>query len=140
MIYVGAPRADAALAACLGFAPLAAHAWGSLLLIDAPPAISTLAVGPSLWTLPAYPGAQHERPRLIPGIDYYAASGFFASSDSAVGWNFAPREKVQAGLRLWPHTGRSAHESPATHPAHCPRAFDRCVRRDRADFPARPYR
>ncbi len=104
-----APPCRYAGALLLGFlaaAPVPAAAWGSLLLIDAPPRTATLAAGPSVWALPAYPGAKRTEWRLIPGVDYNAPSGFFASTDSGLGRNFSRREDVQAGVRLWPQFGR----------------------------------
>jgi outer membrane scaffolding protein for murein synthesis (MipA/OmpV family) len=105
--------ATAAAALALGCAPGAARAWGSLLLIDAAPATATFAAGPSLWSLPAYPGAGATRRVLIPGLDFYAPSGFYASTDTALGWNFSPRPAVQAGARLWPQFGARAGDVPA---------------------------
>jgi outer membrane scaffolding protein for murein synthesis (MipA/OmpV family) len=95
----------------------AAAAWpalaaGNLVLIDPPPAATAVAVGPSLWSLPRYPGARGSELRLLPGVDVYTSSGFFASTDSGVGWNFAPGDDVQTGLRLWPQLGRRAPDAP----------------------------
>lgn len=107
------PLLHGALALALGaLAPGAAQAWGSLLLIDPPPQQASFAAGPSIWRLPAYAGSKSSRTWLIPGLDYEHPSGFFASTDSGVGWNFAPRSGLQAGLRLWPQFGRSAVDAP----------------------------
>ena len=107
------PLLHGALALALGaLAPGAAQAWGSLLLIDPPPQQASFAAGPSIWRLPAYAGSKSSRTWLIPGLDYEHPSGFFASTDSGVGWNFAPRTGLQAGLRLWPQFGRSAADAP----------------------------
>ena len=93
-------------------APLA-RAWGNLLLIEAPPAATTFAAGPSLWRLPDYPGATRSRTSLLPGLDYASSSGVFASTDTGVGWNFSQRKSTQAGVRLWPQFGRSASDVQA---------------------------
>ena len=90
-----------------------AQAFGNLLLIESPPAAATLAVGPALWVLPKYPGSRSGTAAIIPGVDFYAPSGFFASTDSGLGWNLSKRRDVQAGLRLWPQFGRSAADAPA---------------------------
>lgn len=90
-----------------------AQAAGNLLLIDAPPPSTTVAVGPSLWSQPRYPGARSAEQRMLPGVDVYTSAGFFASTDSGVGWNVAPGAGVQTGLRLWPQFGRKASDAPA---------------------------
>jgi outer membrane scaffolding protein for murein synthesis (MipA/OmpV family) len=98
--------------ALLGGAAQAALAWGGLLLIESPPAATTLAVGPSVWSLPRSPGAGASQLSLLPGADLYTPGGFFASTDTGVGWNLSSRADVQAGLRLWPQFGRRQSDSP----------------------------
>ncbi|MEO8279298.1 MAG: MipA/OmpV family protein [Ideonella sp.] len=90
----------------------AAQAAGSLLLIEAPPPVATFAVGSSMWALPAYPGSRRERWTLLPGLDWYAPSGLFASTDLGLGWNLSRRRDLQAGLRLWPDLGRGGRDLP----------------------------
>lgn len=109
------PRSLAGLAAVAGLAacPLQAPAAGNLLLIDAPPQSTTLAVGPSLWSLPRYPGGGKNELRLLPGVDVYTSGGFFASTDLGLGWNASPRSDAQAGVRLWPQFGRRGSDAPA---------------------------
>lgn len=104
------PPALAALT--LAFASPAALAWGSLLLLDAPPPALHAAVGPSFWNLPDYPGARATKAWLIPGLDLDTPGGFFASTDSGIGWNLSRRADLQFGPRLWPQFGRSAHDAP----------------------------
>ena len=104
--------ARAALLICLAGASCSATAWGTLLLIERPSESGSFALGPSLWTLPVYPGARGVQSILIPGVDYYAPSGFFASTDTALGWNMSQRVDLQTGLRLWPQLGRKARDLP----------------------------
>jgi outer membrane scaffolding protein for murein synthesis (MipA/OmpV family) len=99
-------------AAVLAAAAQAAGAWGGLLLIEAPPAATALAVGPSLWVLPRSPGASNSQLSLLPGVDLGTPGGFFASTDTGVGWNLSSRADVQAGLRLWPQFGRRQADAP----------------------------
>jgi outer membrane scaffolding protein for murein synthesis (MipA/OmpV family) len=107
-------RQTSIVAFALGCAavPIAARAWGTLLLIDKPPETRTLSIGPSVWSMPTYPGSRGARALLIPGFDYYAPNGFFASTDTAVGWNLTHSDAVQAGVRLWPQFGREGKHSP----------------------------
>ena len=88
----------------------AAHAWGNLLLIEAPPADSTLAIGATTFVLPRHPGADRLEASVWPGLDYYRSNGFFVSTENGLGWNLAPRSDVQAGIRLWPQPGRRARD------------------------------
>lgn len=90
-----------------------ARAWGNLLLIESPPQATTVALGPSVWQLPRYPGARRSETTLLPGIDTYAAAGWFVSTDSGVGWNLSPRKDLQGGFRLWPQFGRRRADAPA---------------------------
>lgn len=92
---------------------LPARAWGSLLLIDPPPATTTLAAGASLWRLPQRPGGRVSQTVALPAFDLEARNGFFASTDTGVGWNLSRRATVQAGWRLWPQFGRRARDVPA---------------------------
>jgi outer membrane scaffolding protein for murein synthesis (MipA/OmpV family) len=102
-----------ALAALLASAaPTDAQAWGNLLLIEAPPASSTLAVGATTLAWPLYPGSDALRGTLLPGIDLYHSSGFFASTEQGLGWNLSQRSDVQAGVRLWPQPGRRRRDVP----------------------------
>jgi outer membrane scaffolding protein for murein synthesis (MipA/OmpV family) len=94
-------------------AAASAWAWGSLLLIEAPPAQTSIAVGPSAWSLPRFPGAHASRQMLLPGVDIYRADGIFASTDTGLGWNLLSRPEWQAGVRLWPQFGRSRADVPA---------------------------
>ncbi len=90
-----------------------AWSWGSLVLIDAPPAQTTAAVGPSIWSLPRSPGASANRQMVLPGLDIYRPDGIFLSTDNSLGWNLSPRAEWQAGVRLWPQFGRTGTEVPA---------------------------
>ena len=96
-----------------GLLPAAAGAAGNLLLIEAPPTQTTLALGASVWSLPQYPGARKSDTLLLPALDYQHANGFFASTDLGLGWNLSPTPAVQAGVRLWPQFGRSRKDGPA---------------------------
>lgn len=119
-----APRFRRLLAAtplCLALAcaALDARAGGSLLLLDAPPAEPTWSGGLSVRGWPRAPGSGRQRDVLLPALDYESPSGFFAATDTGLGWNLAPRlldgdaaKAWQLGARLWPQSGRSRRESP----------------------------
>ncbi|WP_343627060.1 MipA/OmpV family protein [Roseateles puraquae] len=103
----------------LGTLAAEAHAAGSLLLLDAPPADVTWSAGLSARGWPRAPGSSRQREMLLPALDYESPSGVFAATDSGLGWNLSPRlldaesAKVwQFGGRLWPESGRSRHASP----------------------------
>lgn len=95
------------LGASLLALPHAASAMNGLLFIDPPPETgSRLAVGASVLAFPDYPGAKSFKGLLIPAVDYAHASGAFVSTDVGVGWEFAHRKDIQAGVRLWPQLAR----------------------------------
>ncbi|MFG6487243.1 MipA/OmpV family protein [Roseateles sp. BYS78W] len=112
--------ATALLGACLLLTyALPARAAGSLLLLDAPPAMTTWSGGLSVRGWPRAPGSGRERYSLLPAIDYEGANGVFAATDAGLGWNLAPvllkgdaAKDWQFGMRLWPQSGRSRRESP----------------------------
>lgn len=114
------PLASTLLGAYLLLAqPLPAHAAGSLLLLDAPPAQTTWSGGVSARGWPRAPGSGRQNVSLLPAVDYEAANGIFAATDEGLGWNIAPSlldgsaaKDWQFGLRLWPQAGRSRRESP----------------------------
>ena len=87
-------------------------AAGNLLLIEAPPHQPTLALGASVWQMPSAPGAKKNDTLVLPALDWQLSNGLFVSTDTGVGWNLSPHKDVQAGLRLWPHFGRSRKDSP----------------------------
>ncbi|XHS77995.1 MipA/OmpV family protein [Burkholderiaceae bacterium UC74_6] len=96
-----------------------AMAAGSLLLIDEPPAQSTVSIGGTARGWPAAPGASQKDHALLPAFDFAAPNGFFASTDDSVGWNLAPllMEEAQVktwqwGARLWPQWGRPRRLAP----------------------------
>lgn len=85
----------------------AAHAMGGLFLIDSPPKQDwTFSAGPSVLGFPEAPGSSKTKVLAIPGIDFYAPNGIFASTDDGLGWNLSKRDDLQAGVRLWPVFGR----------------------------------
>ena len=94
------------LASLFAGLPVKVLAWGSLLLIEAPPQVATFSAGASLWSLPQYPGGKRQQNIVLPALDYYGTQGIFASTDTGVGWNMSRRKDLQAGLRLWPMAGR----------------------------------
>ena len=99
----------------LAISAVACHeaiAFGDLLLIEAPPTTATLAIGPSLWSLPRFPGARNNQTTAIVGIDYVHPSGLFLSTDTGAGWNFSSSKDLQAGLRLWPQLARRQADVP----------------------------
>lgn len=103
----------AAFSAALLMVTVPARAAGNLMLIEAPPPKSTLAVGGSVWSLPAYPGAKKSDTLVLPALDWQLPNGLFVSTDTGVGWNLSSNKALQAGVRLWPHFGRSRKDSPA---------------------------
>ena len=107
-------HAASALAVCWLCAGSAGQvqAAGNLLLLAAPPAQPTLAVGAALWVWPRYPGARQRSSTLLPAIAYAHSNGFFASTDDGLGWNLSQRPDLQAGLRLWPQLARHAADAP----------------------------
>ncbi len=82
-----------------------AGAWGSLILLDAPPAEDRLALGGSYWATPRSPDGKHDDHLSTPAIDYYRHDGGFASTETGIGFNASAAEDWQAGLRLWPQWG-----------------------------------
>ncbi len=94
-----------------------AHAWGNLLLIDAPPTQDALAIGASVWALPRSPQGTHESRSLTPALEYRRHDGWFASTEMGLGFNVSHSEDWQAGWRLWPQFGR-ARQDEATGSAH----------------------
>ena len=92
-------------AALLAGLPGVAGAWGSLILLEAPPAEDRLALGSSYWAIPRSPDGRHDSHALTPAIDYYRHDGGFASTETGIGFNVSPQESWQAGLRLWPQWG-----------------------------------
>ena len=94
-----------------------AWAWGNLLLIDAPPAQDTLAVGASAWAVPRSPGSRQQATLMLPALDYERHDGWFVSTDLGVGQNLSGHRDVQAGWRLWPQFGRSTKDATPGLPA-----------------------
>jgi MipA family protein len=102
------------VAVCLAAAIGQAHALGGLILIGSPPKEgSTLAIGPSVAVYPEAPGSDQTTVLPLLGVDYYAASGGFVSTDVGAGWNFSRTEGLQYGARLWPIFGRHDDNSRA---------------------------
>ncbi|MBV8502614.1 MAG: MipA/OmpV family protein [Paucibacter sp.] len=94
-------------------------AAGTLLLIDAPPAQTTLSLGGTTRAWPTAPGASQEDRILLPALDYTTPAGFFTSTDDGIGWNLAPQfmdtqgvKEWQWGARLWPQWGRPRRLTP----------------------------
>jgi hypothetical protein len=100
---------------------VAAQAGGNLLLIDAPPAQDTLALGASWLQTPRAPDQAATRAMLIPAVDWYAHEGWFASTENGVGVNLSAQPDRQWGFRLWPQWGRSARDASAAMPVIGPR-------------------
>lgn len=107
------------LALTLAGAVRPACASGSLLLLDAPPAESQLSAGLSWRGWPRAPGSAHQRDGPLPAVDYSAPNGFFLSTDTGLGWNFArallgegAAKNWQLGARVWPQAGRPRRDSP----------------------------
>lgn len=111
VIRSSSPAALAAVVLALGTAA-PVRAAGNLLLIDAPPRQAALALGASAWRLPTYPGAKKNDTLVLPALDWQLTNGMFVSTDTGVGWNLSPHPGVQAGVRLWPHFGRSRKDGP----------------------------
>jgi outer membrane scaffolding protein for murein synthesis (MipA/OmpV family) len=97
----------------------AAHAAGSLLLLDSPPAATTWSGGVSVRGWPRAPGSARQRDGLQPAFDYESPNGVFLATDAGLGWNLAPvllngdaAKDWQFGARIWPQAGRPRQESP----------------------------
>ena len=95
----------------LPLAEAASGAGGTIFIDPVPKEEGSLAVGPSLWSFPAYPGGRQLKFMLLPGIDMYSTSGVFVSTDNGVGWNLSGRDDLQAGVRLWMQLGRKPGDS-----------------------------
>ncbi len=88
-----------------------ALAESGLLLLDAPPAQATLAVGVSVLQFPRYGGSAASVMLPLPAVEWLAPSGAFASTTLGVGWNLSARRDVQWGVRFWPQPGRHSSDS-----------------------------
>lgn len=114
------PQAGLLLCLCLCVSQ-PAWAWGSLLLMDAPPERDHWAAGASAWSVPRASGSNRQTALLLPAIDYAGANGLFASTDVGLGQNLSPWSSVQAGWRLWPQFGRPRQDASTALPAFGPR-------------------
>jgi len=112
---------NAALLVPLVGAPGLARAWDTLILIEAPPAQDKLAIGASYWVLPRSPDGQHNSYALTPAVDYYRHDGWFASTETGVGFNASHVDSWQAGVRLWPQFGRAGQDASLEQPRLGPR-------------------
>lgn len=112
-------RALVALAALCGQAPTC-WAWGSLVLMDARPQHETLSIGGQVMSLPHSSGSADTSQTLIPGVDFYSPSGWFASTENGVGWTASTLPQWLAGVRIWPQFGR-----PQADAIHAPAVGDR---------------
>ena len=101
--------------------PQAARAWGTLILIEAPPEHDTLAVGASYWATPRSPDGRHQTYALTPAIDYERHDGWFASTETGMGFNASHDASWQAGARLWPQLGRARQDQSASQTRLGPR-------------------
>jgi hypothetical protein len=93
--------------------PWHAHAWGSLLLPDAPPHEDTLALGVTHWRLPSSPESNSMRSLWSPAFEYRRADGGFVSTEMGLGWDLSRKPDWQYGPRLWPVLGRP-HRDPVS--------------------------
>ncbi|RTL31371.1 MAG: hypothetical protein EKK47_07985 [Burkholderiales bacterium] len=110
------------LLVCLAiWRPECALAWGTLLLIEAPPKQDTLAIGGTMWSMPRAPDGAHQTALLTPAIEYDRHDGWFASTEMGLGFNASSSERWQAGLRLWPQFGRDRQDASASQPRLGPR-------------------
>jgi hypothetical protein len=98
-----------------------AHAWGSLLLIEAPPTQDTLAAGATWWAVPRSPEGRQTTYALSPALDYYRHDGWFASTEAGLGLNLSHSSQWQAGARLWPQFGRARQDATPAAPRLGPR-------------------
>jgi outer membrane scaffolding protein for murein synthesis (MipA/OmpV family) len=101
--------------------PQIAQAWGSLILLDAPPKEDTLSIGSSYWQVPRSPDGQHTTYALTPALDYERHDGWFVSTETGVGYNASPSDQWQAGARLWPQFGRARQDATPDLPRIGPR-------------------
>lgn len=95
-----------------------AQAAGNLLL-EPPPAEAQWSGGLSWRGWPRAPGSARQRDGLLPALDYSNPNGFFLSTDTGLGWNFAPAllgadaaKDWQLGARIWPQAGRPRRDTP----------------------------
>lgn len=100
-----------ALAVTLGSWLSTCHAWGTLVLMDAPPEQDSWSVGAQAMGMPRAPGRSQEAWTLLPAVDYYGHAGLFASTENGVGYNASPDRQWGAGVRVWPQFGRSRREA-----------------------------
>ncbi len=100
-----------ALSVLLTCMPGLAKAWGTLILIDAPPEANKLAIGASYWAVPRSPDGQHTSYAFTPAVDYYRHDGWFASTETGIGFNASHVDSWQAGVRLWPQFGRAGQDA-----------------------------
>lgn len=61
----------------------------------------------------AYQGADESRTRVLPGLDYQWANGFFAGVGNGVGYNASRRPDMAYGARLTVDFGRDEQRSAA---------------------------
>ncbi|MGC4061341.1 MAG: hypothetical protein QM749_11060 [Aquabacterium sp.] len=101
--------------------PRAALAWGTLILLEAPPAQDTLAVGASHWSTPRSPDGRHQTYALTPAIDYERHDGWFVSTETGAGFNVSRDASWQAGARLWPQLGLARQDQTDAQPRLGPR-------------------
>lgn len=102
----------------------------ALTQIDAPPAQGVERnLGLSVLSVDRSPGAHRRESLVLPLIEYYGASGWFASTLAGLGWNLSHDKAWQFGPRLTPVLPRAARDTAA--PEH---ARDVGVRLERGAF------
>ena len=112
------PRSSPAVAtalltlACAFGSTRPALAQNGIILIDAVPDKTELAVGAALAAYPKFPGADKLQYLPLPGIDLYLSQGAFVSIENGIGWNFSRSKQLQYGVRLWPEFGRKESDAP----------------------------
>jgi MipA family protein len=80
-----------------------------------PPSSSSglrLSLGLGATTVPEYPGAADNRALALPLIDAQWRNGFFASTRSGLGFDFAPDPRLDIGGRVTLDLGRESDRSP----------------------------
>ena len=91
--------------------PAAAQFQG---LVSLPPlgaAQSRLLLGGVGISRPAYPGSDDRVWTLLPFVDYQNRSGFFASTNTGIGYSLLNSPRTQFGLRVIPRFGRDEGNS-----------------------------
>lgn len=127
--FVSSKRAMLAIPIALAAPSAFAQAFDAVRLFGAAPGQDAGRVGLAALAGPTYAGSENRRVRVLPGLDYQWANGWFAGFTNGVGYNFSDSPSVQFGLRLAADFGRKQRRDAALRgmgdidPAATPGAF-----------------